>query len=126
MQLSQALRLKGDVAAAEALTERVRKLNQLYNQIVRVRSPRRENQVSDLAELGKACEDAGLVDEARGWYAWRSPSIPSTARRSRHCIAWADRDVDRPRDRSRDAGGSRTHLNRVAAGRLAVWLQRRQ
>jgi hypothetical protein len=24
----------------------------------------------------------------------------------------------------RDAGGSRTHLNRVAAGRLAVWLQR--
>ncbi len=25
----------------------------------------------------------------------------------------------------RDAGGSRTHFNRVAAGRLAVWLQRR-
>src|SRR5258705_13325944 len=26
----------------------------------------------------------------------------------------------------RDAGGSRTHLNRVAAGRLAVWLQRQE
>ncbi len=26
----------------------------------------------------------------------------------------------------KDAGGSRTHLNRVAAGRLAVWLQRRE
>ena len=26
---------------------------------------------------------------------------------------------------ARNAGGSRTHLNRVAAGRLAVWLQRR-
>ena len=25
-----------------------------------------------------------------------------------------------------DAGGSRTHLNRVAAGRLAVWLQRQE
>jgi hypothetical protein len=34
--------------------------------------------------------------------------------------------AQRPRSQShsRDAGGSRTHLNRVAAGRLAVWLQR--
>ncbi len=46
--------------------DRVRRLNRLYNLIVRVRSPRRENRVSDLAELGKACEDAGLVDEATG------------------------------------------------------------
>jgi tetratricopeptide (TPR) repeat protein len=68
MQLSQALRLKGDVAAAEAHVERVRRLNRFYNLIVRVRSPNRANQVPDLTELGKACEDAGLVDEARGWY----------------------------------------------------------
>jgi tetratricopeptide (TPR) repeat protein len=68
MQLAQALRLKGDVAAAEALQDRVRRLNHVYNLIVRVRSPQRENKVSDLAELGKACEDAGLNDEARGWY----------------------------------------------------------
>jgi hypothetical protein len=31
-----------------------------------------------------------------------------------------------PNEARRDAGGSRTHLNRVAAGRLAVWLQRRK
>jgi tetratricopeptide (TPR) repeat protein len=68
MQLAQALRLKGDVVAADAHVERVRRLNRVYNLIVRVRSPKHENQVSDLAELGKACEDAGLTDEARGWY----------------------------------------------------------
>ena len=68
MQLAQALRLKGDVAAAEVHVERVRQLNRVYNLIIRVRSPGHENQVSDLTELGKACEDAGLVDEARGWY----------------------------------------------------------
>jgi tetratricopeptide (TPR) repeat protein len=68
MQLAQALRLKGDIRAAEAHTDRVRRLNHLYNLIVKVRSPRRENQVSDLSELGKASEDAGLADEARGWY----------------------------------------------------------
>ena len=36
--------------------------------IIRVRSPGRENQVTDLAELGRACDEAGLVDEARGWF----------------------------------------------------------
>jgi tetratricopeptide (TPR) repeat protein len=69
MHLAQALRLKGDVAAAEAHEERVRRLNRVYNLIVRIRSPKHENQVSDLAELGQACEDAALIDEARGWYA---------------------------------------------------------
>jgi tetratricopeptide (TPR) repeat protein len=68
MELAQALRLKGDVAAADAYVERVRKLHHLYNLIVRIRSPGRENQVSDLAELGKACEECGLEEEARGWY----------------------------------------------------------
>jgi hypothetical protein len=68
MQLAQALRLKGNSTAAESHEERVRRLNRVYNMIVRVRSPRHENQVSDLSELGKACENAGLIDEARGWY----------------------------------------------------------
>jgi tetratricopeptide (TPR) repeat protein len=68
MQLAQALRLKGDVATAEAYADRVRKLNRLYSLIIRVRSPSRENQLADLAELGKACEDVGLDDEAIGWY----------------------------------------------------------
>jgi tetratricopeptide (TPR) repeat protein len=68
MQLAQALRLKGDVKGADTYTDRVRRLNHVYNLIVKVRSPRRENQVTDPAELGKACEEAGLPDEARGWY----------------------------------------------------------
>jgi tetratricopeptide (TPR) repeat protein len=69
MQLAQALQLKGERAAADAYLDRVKRLNRVYNLIVRVRSPKRENQISDLAELGNACEDAGLNDEARGWYA---------------------------------------------------------
>jgi tetratricopeptide (TPR) repeat protein len=68
MQLAQALRLKGDIGTAEAYVERVRRLNRVYNLIVRVRSPKRANQPPDLAELAKACEEAGLIDEARGWY----------------------------------------------------------
>jgi tetratricopeptide (TPR) repeat protein len=68
MHLAQALRLKGEAGAANAYEDRVKRLNRIYNLIVRVRSPKHENQVSDLAELGKACEDAGLDEEARGWY----------------------------------------------------------
>lgn len=34
-----------------------------------------------------------------------------------------EKDGIRPGSWGRDAGGSRTHFNRVAAGRLAVWLQ---
>jgi tetratricopeptide (TPR) repeat protein len=68
MQLAQALKLKGDQAGAEAYLNRVSRLNRLYNLIIRIRSPGRENQVADLAELGRACEEAGLPDEARGWY----------------------------------------------------------
>ncbi len=69
MQLAQALRLKGERMAADAYLDRVRPLNRLYNLIMRIRTPKRANQVSDLGELGKACEDAGLSEEARGWYA---------------------------------------------------------
>jgi tetratricopeptide (TPR) repeat protein len=68
MQLAQALQLKGDTAAADAYVDRVKRLNRLYNLIIRIRSPKRENQISDLAELGKACEEAGLNEEAKGWY----------------------------------------------------------
>jgi tetratricopeptide (TPR) repeat protein len=68
MQLAQALKLKGDQAGAEVLLDRLSRLNRLYSLIIRIRSPGRENQVADLAELGKACEEAGLPEEARGWY----------------------------------------------------------
>jgi tetratricopeptide (TPR) repeat protein len=66
--LAQALALQGDKAAAEPLLARARRLNELYNLVVRVRSPERENQPPDLVKLGAACEAAGLTEEARHWY----------------------------------------------------------
>jgi tetratricopeptide (TPR) repeat protein len=67
--LGQALALKGDKQAAEALLDRARRLNALYELVIRVRSPDRENQPSDLTRLASACEAAGLMEEARHWYA---------------------------------------------------------
>lgn len=67
-ELARALRLRGDSDAATALEERSRRLNRVYNLIVAVRSPGRANRPSDLVDLGLACENAGLIDEARGWY----------------------------------------------------------
>jgi tetratricopeptide (TPR) repeat protein len=68
MHLAQALQLKGEKAAADVYLARVRRLNSIYNLIIRVRSANHQNQTSDLAELGKACEEAGLNEEARGWH----------------------------------------------------------
>jgi len=68
MQLAQAYQLMGDKASADAILDRLEPLNRLYNLIIRVKSPKGENQVSDLAELGNACSDAGLCEEAEGWY----------------------------------------------------------
>ncbi len=67
-QLARALRLRGDTDAAAALEEQSRRLNRLYNLIFAIRSPGRANRPSDLVDLGLACENAGLIDEARGWY----------------------------------------------------------
>ena len=68
MHLAQALQLKGDQATAEVYLDRVKRLNTIYNLIIRVRAPSRQNDAADLASLGKACENAGLMEEARGWY----------------------------------------------------------
>jgi tetratricopeptide (TPR) repeat protein len=68
MQLAQALRLKGDLAGAEIYLDRIQRLNRVYNLIIRVKSPKNANELTDLAELGKAFEAADLLDEARGWY----------------------------------------------------------
>jgi tetratricopeptide (TPR) repeat protein len=67
-EFGQALALKGDKAAAEPLLARARRLNDLYNLVVRVRSPDRENLPPDLVKLGAACEASGLVEEANHWY----------------------------------------------------------
>ena len=57
----------------------------------------------------------------------RPTAAPGKAEHARPALV-VERDAVMTIDRSqgRDAGGSRTHLNRVAAGRLAVWLQRQE
>jgi hypothetical protein len=47
---------------------RARHLDEVYNLINRIKAPGSENQPPDLTRLGRACEAAGLVDEARGWF----------------------------------------------------------
>jgi tetratricopeptide (TPR) repeat protein len=66
--LGLALKLAGDEPAAAPLLEKAKRLNELYNLVVRVRAPDRENEPPDLMKLGGACEAAGLTEEARHWY----------------------------------------------------------
>ena len=87
MQLAQALRLTGDAASAESYEARVRRLNRVYNLIVRIRSPGRANRVSDLAELGAPARRPGWPTRPEAGTTSRSPPIRSTARPSRDCDA---------------------------------------
>jgi tetratricopeptide (TPR) repeat protein len=68
MQLALALQLKGDKAEADVYLNRVKRLNRIYNTINHMRSPKREDHFTDLAELGKVFEEAGLDEEAKAWY----------------------------------------------------------
>jgi tetratricopeptide (TPR) repeat protein len=67
-ELGKALVLQGDRSAAERYLTHAKQLDDVYNLINRIRRPGSENQPPDLTKLGRACEAAGLVDEARGWY----------------------------------------------------------
>ena len=67
-ELGKALLLAGEKTAAEGYLARARLLDEVYKLIIRVRRPNQENQAPDLTPLGRTCEAAGLVDEARGWY----------------------------------------------------------
>jgi tetratricopeptide (TPR) repeat protein len=67
-ELGKALLIKGDKAGAKEYMDRVKRLDDVYKLVNRVSKPDQENQAPDLMELGKACEAAGLRDEARGWY----------------------------------------------------------
>ena len=67
-ELGKALVLAGDRPAASEYQTQARRLDDVYNLINRVSRPDRENQLSDLTRLGKACEAAGLREEAQGWY----------------------------------------------------------
>ena len=60
--------LTGDKSAAESYLARARSLDAVYDLLHRVRQPDRENQAPDLNQFGRACESAGLLIEARGWY----------------------------------------------------------
>ena len=66
--LGKALHLKGDPIAAEAHLTRAKRLDEVYGLVNRIRESDHKNQPRDLTSLGRACEAAGLADEARGWY----------------------------------------------------------
>jgi tetratricopeptide (TPR) repeat protein len=67
-ELGKSLLLSGDKSTAETYLARARRLDDVYDLFNWVRRPDQENQPSDLTEFGRACEAAGLLDEARGWY----------------------------------------------------------
>ncbi len=67
-ELGRSLLLSGDKSSAEFYLARAKHLDDLYDLINWVRQPDRENQPSDLTHFGRACEAAGLLEEARGWY----------------------------------------------------------
>ncbi len=66
--LGKALVLKGDRAAANRYFAKAKKLDAVYNLINKISRPAQENQQPDLKNLGRACEEAGLLDEAKGWF----------------------------------------------------------
>lgn len=67
-ELGKALILRGDKAAAERYLAQARRLDEVYDLLGRIRRPDFENEPSDLIRLGRSCEAAGLLDEARGWF----------------------------------------------------------
>jgi tetratricopeptide (TPR) repeat protein len=67
-ELGNALRLQGDRAAAAPYLARAAQLNELYNLITQIGKTGKGDSSVDSIKLGKACEAAGLLDEARGWY----------------------------------------------------------
>jgi tetratricopeptide (TPR) repeat protein len=85
-ELGKALILKGDRVAAEPYLIRAKQLDEVYRLVNRVSKADQPNQVLDLSQLGQACEGAGLLDEARGWYMLaigRNP-LDSDAQRALH------------------------------------------
>jgi tetratricopeptide (TPR) repeat protein len=67
-ELGKALLLQGDRAAAAPYLARARQLDEVYNLTTYIREARGAESSADPVRLGKACEAAGLVDEARGWF----------------------------------------------------------
>jgi tetratricopeptide (TPR) repeat protein len=105
--LGQALALAGDRPAAESYLARVRPLNELYNLVARVRSTRRENEPPDLLKLARACEEAGLVEESRGWYRLAIARDPTDARAQAGLYRLGERSRSPRPGEGQDAGSSR-------------------
>jgi tetratricopeptide (TPR) repeat protein len=68
-ELGQALALSGDREGSAPFLERVRMLDEFFKLINRFRSPSREKHPHDLTRIAAASEAAGLIEEARHWYA---------------------------------------------------------
>ena len=67
-ELGKALLLKGDQARAKPYLDRAKQLDEVYRLVNQISKSDQPNQALDLNRLGKACEGAGLVSEARGWF----------------------------------------------------------
>jgi tetratricopeptide (TPR) repeat protein len=81
--LGKALLLQGDRKGAEAYLTRARQLDEVYNLITRIGQPKPDVAASDLDRIARACEAAGLNDEAQGWYRLaiaRNPLDPEAQR----------------------------------------------
>ena len=111
-ELGKALVLAGDRPAAQGYLTRARQLDDVYNLINRVSRPNRENQSGDLTRLGRACETAGLCEEARDGTSSRSPGSRSTPTPSEPYGACETRP--RPSPRRVSPGSAISELNRRA------------
>jgi tetratricopeptide (TPR) repeat protein len=67
-ELGKALLLGGDRAEAQTYLDRAHNLDEVYNLVTRVGKPEQEGPDPNLNRLARACEAAGLLEEARGWY----------------------------------------------------------
>ena len=75
--------VKNKIEDLKEYMDRVKRLDDVYKLVNRVSKPDQENQAPDLMELGKACEAAGLRDEARGWYTLAISRDPLDAKAQR-------------------------------------------
>ena len=67
-ELGRALLIKGEKTSAASYLAQARRLDDVYNLVVKIRRPDQENRASDPTHLGRLCEAAGLFSEARGWF----------------------------------------------------------
>lgn len=82
-ELGKALLVQGEPAGAAPYLARARQLDEVYNLINRIGKTGKGESSADPIKLGKACESAGLIDEARGWYLiaiGRNPLDPEAQR----------------------------------------------